>query len=98
MSGNAAAAQLVEKLRSHVLDEYTRMYLTQFEEALALIPMRKVLDKINADSVFDACQLIGISRSTYYAWYSGRVRPNKHQAERLQQLTDIPAEKFQGRR
>jgi hypothetical protein len=98
MSPNSTGSQLLKSLRNHVPDNYAMAYLDQLETAMLLMPMRIVLDKIYGDSVVEKAKRVGVSRNTWYAWKRGEIRPNKHQAKRLQTLTDIPAERFQGRR
>ena len=98
MAGNATAVQLVARLRDYAPDLYTKSYLDHFEHAMLLMPMKLVLKKVYGDSVTEKAKRVGVSRNTWYAWHRGEIRPNKIQARRLEQLTDIPAEKFQGRR
>jgi hypothetical protein len=99
MSDVQVATKLVAKvLALKDLDEYIKRDAELLNASLLLMPMKKVLDLVPGTNVTDRCERIGISRNTYYAWYRGEIRPNKHQAKRLQQLTGYPAEKFQGRR
>ena len=62
------------------------------------MPMKRVLSKVKGKTVEIKKDKIGVSRNTWYSWWCGRSRPNQKQALRLQELTKIPAEKFQGRR
>ena len=66
-------------------------------ERLSLIPMYLVLDAVPGKSVVEKARAVGVSRNTWYLWYRGEVRPNSVQGKRIEQLTGIKAEKFQGR-
>lgn len=79
-------------------DQYSRNVLDHFYLAIRLRPMKDVLPFVPGENVKLKARQIGVSRNTWYAWWSGRVRPNKKQAQRLQKLTSIPANQFQGRR
>jgi hypothetical protein len=94
---NKAIRKLDEILASG-WDRYTFNVGVQLREAMLLMPMKLVLDKVPGDTVRERAKAVGVSRATWYCWYSGEVRPNKVQAARLQKLTGIKAEKFQGRR
>lgn len=89
---------LLEKVAAHLPDDYSRDKLKQVSYAVALIPMRLVLDKVKGDTTVEKAKLVGVSRNTWYAWHRGEIRPNKHQAARLSELSGVAAEKFQGRR
>jgi hypothetical protein len=95
------ASRLVAKIAGLQLDDYTLDKVSQLENALELMPMDVVLKRIKATkgaTVEDKCRMIGVTRNTWYTWLRGEYRPNKIQAARLEKLTKIPAERFQGRR
>ena len=92
------ATKQIEKLADLLPDQYSITKLMQVQVAMALMPMRLVLDKVEGESVVDRAKRVGVSRNTWYGWYRGEIRPNKRQAARLEQLTGISAMKFQGRR
>src|SRR5215472_2475419 len=100
MPATSTMAELMAKIRTHIRDDYTKMHFDQFEEAMLLMPMKNVLAKVGKkdQSITGKADRVGVSRNTWYRWERGEVRPNKTQAKRLEQLTKIPAEKFQGRR
>ena len=95
------ATRLVAQLAALQLDNYTLDKVRQLDDALELMPMEQVLKTIKTAkgaTVEDKCRMIGVTRSTFYTWLRGDYRPNKIQAARLEKLTGIRAEKFQGRR
>lgn len=103
MSDAALKSVEIRKLHDFVAkfqppDSYTGAARDYFLHALQLLPMAEVLDRLPGKSIIAKCEAAGISRNTWYAWYEGRVRPNKEQAERVAKLTGIPADKFAGRR
>jgi hypothetical protein len=85
-------------LAGHLPDAYCKDKFDQLCTALALLPMSAVLDKVPGESVLEKTKLLGISRNTWYCWYRGDIRPNKLQAAKLERLTGVKAELFQGRR
>ena len=95
---NLQAVKHIEKLAALLPDDYSRDKLKQVSYAVELMPMRLVLDKVKGDTTVEKAKLVGVSRNTWYAWYRGEIRPNKHQALKLSELSGVPAEKFQGRR
>lgn len=80
------------------LDYYTREAVQHLRHAVNLMPMSEVLARVPGDDIIQKAERAKVSRSTWYAWKRGRVRPNQEQAQRLSQLTDIPADLFRGRR
>ena len=92
------AAQFVIDALALDIDAYSKTCLEYARQSLALMPMKDVLDKVYGDTTIDKYERVGVSRSTWYDWYTGKMRPRKKQAMRLQKLTDIPWQKFAGRR
>lgn len=100
---NERFAQQFERVMALHLDDYTRNdigpLLELVRERLSLMPMSRVLDRVlPGETVIEKAKRVGVSRNTWYAWYRGEVRPNRHQAKRLEELTKIPAAQFAGRR
>jgi hypothetical protein len=60
--------------------------------------MSAVLKLVPGSTIIMKALAVGVSRNTWYGWNRGEIRPNKRQAQRLEQLTGIKAERFQGRR
>lgn len=79
-------------------DTYTTNLAETLRTAFTLMPMSMVLAEVEGDSVGDRIKRAGVSRNTWYLWQRGQMRPTKKQALRLQRITGIKAEKFQGRR
>jgi transcriptional regulator with XRE-family HTH domain len=98
----AAANTEVKKLERFIaqltLDPYTATVAQQLRHAMRLMPMSQVLEHVRGDNIKIKCEIVGVSRNTWYGWARGEVRPTKRQAQRLAELTGIRAEKFQGRR
>jgi hypothetical protein len=98
----AAANTEVKKLDRFIaeltLDPYTATVAEQLRHALRLTPMSQVLAHVQGENVKIKCEIVGVSRNTWYGWTRGEVRPTKRQAKRLQKITGIRAERFQGRR
>lgn len=80
------------------LDPYTQRFADQLREAMRLMPMSHVLDKVPGETTGEKVKAMRITRATWYSWNRGEVRPNKRQARRLAHLTGIAAENFRGRR
>lgn len=83
---------------SQIKDYYLRAAVVHVSHAAKLMPMSEVLAQVKGKDVFEKAEHARVSRSTWYAWKRGKVRPNEKQAARLAELTKIPAEKFAGRR
>jgi hypothetical protein len=79
-------------------DPYTRAVAQQLRHAMGLMPMSQVLALVPGSTIIMKALSVGVSRNTWYGWNRGEIRPNKRQAQRLEQLTGIKAERFQGRR
>lgn len=92
------ALKKLDEILAFGWDIYTQNAAEVLRTAMTLMPMSMVLDKVPGETIGEKSKRIGISRNSWYAWYGGGVRPNRRQAKRLQRLTGIPAEKFQGRR
>ena len=100
MSATASheVAKLKRWIRKLPLDPYTKTQAMQLTHAMELEPMSKVLALVEGSSITMKALMVGVSRNTWYGWNRGEIRPNKRQAARLEQLTGIKAERFQGRR
>ena len=77
---------------------YVRDRIVEARAAAALMPMKEVLKKVPGKRIIDKIKKIGVKPATWYTWQKATDRPNKQQAKRIEQLTGIPMEKFQGRR
>jgi hypothetical protein len=92
-------AKLDRYLASLTLDPYTKTRAQQLRHAMALMPMTEVLAQVRpGDDIKTKCEHVGVSRNTWYGWSRGEVRPTKRQAQKLEELTGIAAERFQGQR
>ena len=80
------------------MDPYTKTAARQLRHAMTLLPMARVLALVPGDTATAKAERVGVSRNTWYGWNRGVNRPTKVQARRLQHLTGIRAERFQGRR
>ena len=58
---------------------------------MELVPMSYVMSKVPGETIVEKMAKIGVSRQTYYYWMQGRSRPSQRQADRLAELTGIPA-------
>lgn len=94
----ALVAKFDAFLRQLNPDDYTKIAAMPLRHALTLMPMREVLAQVPGTTIGDKAERVGVSRNTWYEWKAGKIRPSRQQAARLEQLTKIPAEKFQGRR
>jgi hypothetical protein len=95
---NKEVAQFDRFIAQLSLDPYTQVAAQQLRHAMTLEPMSKVLDLVPGSSITMKAMMVGVSRNTWYGWNRGEIRPNKRQAKRLEQLTGVKAERFQGRR
>jgi len=78
-------------------DDTTREWAIELRDRIRM-PMSTVLDKVPGISVADRCRKIGIARQTYYSWLHGELRPSSIQAQKLSELTGIPADKIRRHR
>jgi hypothetical protein len=98
VGANTKVKKLDRCIAQLALDPYTETVAQQLRHALRLTPMSQVLAHVHGENVKIKCEIVGVSRNTWYGWTRGEVRPTKRQAQRLEQITGIKAERFQGRR
>lgn len=67
-------------------------------ESLQLLPMDKILVLVPGDTVTDRARTLGVSRECYYNWLRGRRRPDKNSAQKLSEITGVPATAIMGAR
>lgn len=51
------------------------------------LPMAYILEYIPGENVTQKCELLNISRQTWYSWLRGATRPTEAQAKRLEEIT-----------
>jgi transcriptional regulator with XRE-family HTH domain len=91
------ALRLIEKIVELDPDEGTRAYALKMREHLRL-PMSIVLEKLWPElTVMEKVKRLGINRSAYYKWLSGRSRPATKLARKLAALTGFDADEIRGR-
>lgn len=87
------AIKLAERLMRVDGDEGLKALATQVRDRLK-VPMADILDKVPGDTVKAKAENCGVSRQAYYAWLRGVSRPVGKQAERIEKLTGVKADKI----
>lgn len=67
-------------------------------DSLQLMPMDKILAMVPGESVSARARHIGITREAYYHWLRGSRRPDRRCAQRLSEITGVPAAMIMGAR
>ena len=77
---------ILKRIAARAPDADTRALALSLAIRLRL-PMSRVLEAVEGDSISDKARRIGVTRQTYYAWLNGEYRPLLPQARKLAELT-----------
>lgn len=90
----ATAQRLIKQLVEASPDEATRNLAAKMAEHFQLVPMEKILARVEGKNVVAKARTLKVTRQTVYGWLRGISRPNAAQAELLAKLTKYPVSKI----
>jgi DNA-binding phage protein len=80
-------------------------YTTGQDQAIAIelrnrltLPMTAVIERVPGATRWDQAKNAGVARQTLYTWLRNECRPSRPQAEKLEKITGLRADKIMGRR